>query len=153
MWFQVESPFWPGSGSDTQGCYMKLFLKVTVKMNNSYFNYGRSLWKNNNNIIVIITLLIMNLIDLQTYPCCLSSTYFNKVRMFHEFVIKDTIETKSPEAQVNQLRSQGCHQPQAKDLTRGLVFRPRGWVNIRSEDMAVCKVQHMIHGSVCERDT
>lgn len=92
----------------------------------------------------------MSLIVLQTYPSCLPSTYFIEVRMFHKFVIKDTIETKSPEAQVNQLRSQGGHQPQANDLTCGLMFGPWGWVNIRSKDMAVCKVQHMIHGSVCE---
>lgn len=74
--------------------------------------------------------------------------------MFHKFVVKDTIETEGPKAQVYQLRSQGCHQPQAKNLTRGLMFRPRGWVNVWSEDMAVCKVQHMIHGSACkEGDT
>lgn len=70
--------------------------------------------------------------------------------MFHKFVIKDTIETEGPKAQVYQLRSQGRHQPQAENLTRGLMFRPRGWVNVWSEDMSVCKVQHMIHGSVCE---
>lgn len=66
----------------------------------------------------------MHFIELQTYPWRFTSTYLYKVRMFHKFVVKDTIETEGPKAQVYQLRSQGCHQPQAKNLTRGLMFRP-----------------------------
>lgn len=93
----------------------------------------------------------MHFIELQTYPWRFPSTYFNEVRMFFKFVIKDTIETEGPEAQVYQFRSHSRHQPQAKNLTCGLMFGPRGWVNVWSEEMAVCKVQHMIHGSVCKK--
>lgn len=72
--------------------------------------------------------------------------------MFHKLVVKHTIETNCPKAQVDQLCSQDGHHPQAEDLTSSLMLEPRGWVNIGSEDMAVCGVQHVIHGSVCEED-
>lgn len=72
--------------------------------------------------------------------------------MLHKLVVKHTIETKCPKAQVNQLCSQDGHHPQAEDLTSSLMLEPRGWVNIGSEDVAVCSVQHVIHGSVCEED-
>lgn len=72
--------------------------------------------------------------------------------MLHKLVVKHTIKTNCPKAQVNQLRSHDGHHPQAEDLTSSLMLEPRGWVNIGSKNIVVSSVQHVIHGSVCEED-
>ena len=65
-------------------------------------------------------------------------------------MVKHVVEAKSTEAQVNQQCSQVGQHPQADYLTRSPVLGPRGRVNIRSADVIVSNVQHMIHGTVCE---
>lgn len=78
------------------------------------------------------------------------TTYLDELWMLHELMVKHIAEAKSSQAQVDQHCSQVGQQPQAEDLTQSPVLRPWGRINVRSEDITVSNVQHMIHGTVCE---
>lgn len=70
--------------------------------------------------------------------------------MFHQLMVKHVVEVQSTKAQVDELCSQAGHHPQADNLTQSFILGPRGRVNIRTEDVTVRDVQHIIHGTICE---
>lgn len=70
--------------------------------------------------------------------------------MFHELVIEHIVEVKSTKTQVNENSSDVRHHPQADYLTKSFILRPRGRVDVWSEDVMVSDVQYMVHGAICE---
>lgn len=77
-----------------------------------------------------------------------SRAYLDKLRMLHEYMVKHVVEIKSTKNQVNQQSSQVGYHPQADNLAHSPALRPWDRVNVRSEEVTVSYVQHMIHGSL-----